>query len=110
MKMPIPTGFERECKCRSDFSGTDGLRKIEMKSSDRKYKFFICDVEDFNIEPCNCSSCLRTGFGKLYAIEIAENDIIAMMPHDFENYFMTLRQERCLKLKRIKEIRFSQFE
>jgi hypothetical protein len=110
MKMPIPTGFEKECKCRSDFSGTDGLRKIELKRSYKKFQFYTCDVEDFNIEPCNCKSCLRKGFGKLYAIEIADNDIIVMMPHDFEHYFITLRQERWLKLKRINEIRYSQAE
>lgn len=96
--------MESECKCRYEFSGTDGLRKIQLTKSETKYKYCIGDIDYFNKEPCNCTSCLRTGFGKLYAIEIAENDLIAMMPHDFEYYFMTLRQERCLKLKRIKGV------
>lgn len=59
--MPIPNGFEKECMCKSDFSGSDGLMKIEMKSSERKYNFYTCDVEYFNKEPCNCNSCLLTG-------------------------------------------------
>jgi hypothetical protein len=67
--------MERECICRSDFSGNDGIRKIQMTSSETKYKYCIGDVDYFNKEPCSCSTCTKTGIGNLYIIEIAEKQL-----------------------------------
>lgn len=91
------------CKCISSFSGSDRYRKIQIEKSETKFKFSLCDPEYYERPRCECALC-DADDGKLFEIEIAENDIVLLMPHDFHRFFVTKQEERRLKLEKIEMV------
>lgn len=102
----IKLGVEKmdHCKCILDCNGKDSYREFKIERSGTFYKYRICDTGYFGLEPCQCSTCSHTGTGKAYAIEIAENDLVLLMPHDFHRFFVTQKEERRMKLRQIEKV------
>ena len=92
------------CKCILDYIGKDSYREFKIEKSDTFYKFSFVDADYFGLEPCLCSTCSKSGTDKVYAIEIAEDDLVLLMPHDFYRYFVTQKEERRMKLRQIEKV------
>lgn len=102
----IKLGVEKidHCKCILDCDGKDCYREFKIERSETFYKFSFVDADYFGLVPCLCSSCSKSGTDKVYAIVIAENDLVLLMPHDFHRFFVTQKVERRMKLRKIEKV------